>query len=248
MAALEGTHPLSFVAWMAFALPLTVLLLVAMVGFLAWRHGAGGRLEAPSPPPPLHPGAGRMLAVGAAMIAAWLTEPLHGVSAPGVALLGTAVLFGTGMLGREDLGRIDWGTLMLIAGGLVMGRALEQAGCIASFAGMVDWPALPPTERLAMLVLASATLSALLSNTATATILIPVGLAVLPGPATPVMIALGCSLGAPFVISTPPNAMVHGEGGITAGDLLWPGMLLLLGGGALLVLSGPRTLGIFGLS
>ena len=45
-------------------------------------------------------------------------------------------------------------------------------------------------------------------------ILIPIAISISPSPATAVLVALGASMGVPFVISTPPNAMVYGEGGL----------------------------------
>ncbi len=67
--------------------------------------------------------------------------------------------------------------------------------------------------------LASALLSALMSNTAAVTMLIPLAAGVAPAPSTAILVAISASLGIPFVISTPPNAMVYGEGGIAFYDL-----------------------------
>ena len=84
-------------------------------------------------------------------------------------------------------------------------------------------------------------MSALMSNTATATMLIPLAYALDPSPATPVLVALGCSLGMPFAISTPPNALVYGEG-LKAGDLLLPGLVFMLLGCAFVAVAGPLIL------
>ena len=42
------------------------------------------------------------------------------------------------------------------------------------------------------------------------------------------LIAIAASLGIPFAISTPPNAMVYGEGGVTFSDLAIPGIVLMI--------------------
>lgn len=47
----------------------------------------------------------------------------------------------------------------------------------------------------------------------------PVGSWIAPAPSTAILVAISASLGIPFVISTPPNAMVYGEGGIAFYDL-----------------------------
>ena len=57
-----------------------------------------------------------------------------------------------------------------------------------------------------------------------------------------VLVALAASMGAPFVISTPPNAMVYGQGGLRSRDFLLPGMILMLAGCAFVTLAGPFLL------
>jgi sodium-dependent dicarboxylate transporter 2/3/5 len=178
-------------------------------------------------------------------VAAWLSEPLHGVSAPLVALAVTAVLFGTGVLERDDLGRLDWSTLGLIAGGLCLGRLIEEAGLLSSVAD-VPWNDYPHVARLGGLVLASALMSAVMSNTATVALLVPLGLAVDPSPSTAIAIAIGASFGMPFTISTPPNAMVYGTGDVPSHDLLWIGVPLMIVGCTVVTLTGPLVLHIFG--
>jgi sodium-dependent dicarboxylate transporter 2/3/5 len=88
------------------------------------------------------------------------------------------------------------------------------------------------------LALASALLSAVLSNTATAALLVPLGMTLNASPATGVIIAIAASFGMPFTISTPPNAMVYGEGGLKASDLLWVGLTIMLVGCTLVALTG----------
>lgn len=77
---------------------------------------------------------------------------------------------------------------------------------------LLAWTEVPQLGQILALTFASALLSALMSNTATVTMLIPLAANLDPNPSTAVLIAIAASLGAPFVISTPPNAMVYGEG------------------------------------
>jgi sodium-dependent dicarboxylate transporter 2/3/5 len=156
------------------------------------------------------------------------------------------VLFGSGLLAREDLGRLDWSTLLLIAGGIALGRLLEVSGVVDALAGAVDWGALAPFTRTFALVLASASLSALMSNTAAATMLVPLASTIEPSAAAPILVAMGCSLGFPFVISTPPNAMVHGRGARSR-DLFALGLPLMLFGCLLVSLTGAAVLAAFGI-
>lgn|SRR5215213_1125587 len=103
-----------------------------------------------------------------------------------------------------------------------------------------------PSVRLLVLCLSSALLAALMSNTATATMLIPLGLSLDPSPSNAILIAVAASLGIPFVISTPANAMVYAEG-VKSSDLLVPGLILMLIGCLLVSMTGPFVLRLMGI-
>lgn len=188
------------------------------------------------------PHAGRVAAIGGMAIVAWLTEPLHGVPAWQVATALVGVLLVSGALPWRDVVRLDWATLLLIAGGLALGGLLESAGLIRHVGRLLSLEALAPGARVALLVLVAALGSALMSNTATATILVPLAWAVAPAPSTAVLVAIGCSLGVPFVISTPPNAMAVARG-LPSSALLVVGVPVLLVGSAVVAWTGPWVLG-----
>lgn len=98
-----------------------------------------------------------------------------------------------------------------------------------------------------LLCFASALLSALMSNTATASMLIPLAATLTASPSAVVLVAVSASFGIAFVISTPPNAMVYGEGGIKSGDLLAPGIVLMIPGCLLVGLTGTFVLNLLGI-
>lgn len=77
--------------------------------------------------------------------------------------------------------------------------------------------------------------------------LIPVASSLDPAPSTAILIAIAASFGIPFVISTPPNAMVYGEGGVRSGDLFSPGLVLMVLGCLLVSLTGPFVLNMIGI-
>lgn len=248
ISAASPHAPVTFVKWMAFALPLTGLMLA--VGFLLLVVGyrVRGRFEPPAAPVSrLDTRARWVLGIFVACAALWLTEPLHGLSAPLVALGATVALFGTGLLRREDLGRLDWSTLILIAGGICLGRLVERSGVVSTALGGVDWSTWPQVAQVGVLVVLAAVLSAVMSNTGTSALLIPISLQLFPSASIPVLVALGCSFGVPFVISTPPNAMVMGEGGVDSSDLLRVGLPLMVLGCLVITLTGPWVLRLFGL-
>jgi sodium-dependent dicarboxylate transporter 2/3/5 len=249
IAAVSSKHAITFTGWMLFALPLALGLIIAGLALLILRFHVRGRLGALPAVPVKAPDRGGQLVmlVFFLTVIAWLTEPLHGTPAAIVALITTAVLFGSGLLKRDDLRRIDWSTLLLIAGGIGLGTLLEQAGVIAVAGTAMPWQELPQVARLFILCFASALLAALMSNTAAVTMLIPLAAGIDPAPSSAILIAIAASLGIPFVISTPPNAMIYGEGGITFSDLAVPGLILMLLGCVLVSTTGPLVLRLAGI-
>ncbi|MFY9345043.1 MAG: SLC13 family permease [Planctomycetota bacterium] len=246
IAAAESRHACSFLHWMAFAVPLVAAMLVVAFVLVVVRCRVAGVLAARAAAPFALGRAGQAVVIlFFVAVAAWLSEPLHDVSAPLVALAVMAILFGTGLLGCDDLGALDWSTLGLIAGGLCLGELIEAAGLLARIAD-VPWSDYPRIVWLGGLVLASALMSAVMSNTATVALLVPLGMAIEPSPSTAILIAVGASFGMPFSISTPPNAMVHGTGEVSSRDLVWIGVPLLIIGCTVVTLTGPLVLSLFG--
>lgn len=249
IAALSSTRVITFTGWMIFALPLTLGLLLAGLLLLILRFRVRGPIH-DLPEIPLRAPNSRarlVMLVFFLTVAAWLTEPFHKVPSAVVALITTAVLFGSGLLRRDDLSLIDWSTLLLIAGGIGLGNLLEKSGVVGAAAAAMPWQDVPHVARLFTLCLASAIFSALMSNTASVTMLIPLAAGIDPAPSTAILIAIAASLGIPFAISTPPNAMVYGEGGVTSSDLAIPGIVLMILGCIIVSLTGPFVLNLVGI-
>lgn len=244
LARAPGT---TFIEWMLIAAPLTLGLLVAslvLIALVIRRGRVSGRIALVVPDAPFTQRSAGVFVVFVACVAVWLAEPLHGIPAPVVALAAAALLFVAALLDGKDLARIDWSTLILVAGGLALGRLLETSGVIDAAARSVPWDALPQVMRLVVVILAAALFSALASNTATATMLIPLAMAIDPSPAMAILVAIGCSLGAPFVFSTPPNAMAVGAGARSR-DVLLIGVPLMIGGALFVALTGPQFVALF---
>ena len=260
IASISATQPVSFLSWMAFAFPLTIGMLIVSYVFLLWRareserdwkkRGAQLRTvfekskDEESDAVPHRIG---FLIIFAGTILLWLTEPLHGIPAAVIALGSAALIFLAGVLTKKDLTRIDWSTLLLIAGGITLGRLLEQSALIKTASANVPFADFHPMFGLFLLCLTSAMLAALMSNTATTVLLIPLAMTLIPAPSTAILIAVSASFGIPFVISTPPNAMVFGQGGVKFGDLFWPGIVLMVAGCFLVSLTGQSVLNFVGI-
>ncbi|MEQ1763515.1 MAG: DASS family sodium-coupled anion symporter [Pyrinomonadaceae bacterium] len=258
IASISPTH-VSFLSWMAFAFPLTIGMLALSYAFLVWRARQSesdwtekgphlsslfGKKEQ-QPDDQFHRMGFLIVLVGTILL--WLTEPFHGIPAAVVALGSAAIIFFSGILTKKDLPKIDWSTLLLIAGGITLGRLLEQSALIKSLSANVPFADFNPMLSLFLLCLTSAILSALMSNTATTVLLIPLALTLIPSPSTAILIAVSASFGIPFMISTPPNAMVFGEGGVRFGDLFRPGIVLMIIGCLIVSLTGRPVLNFVGI-
>ncbi len=247
VAALANEHPVTLLSWMMFGIPCLVILLI--VGFFVIvvlnRIKSGDQQQTqPTVAVSIHGWkAWSVVILFMSMVIAWMSEPLHGISVSLVAVCGTVILFASGLLAKTDLRSIDWGTLLLIAGGLGMGRLLQESGAIQALATGIDWSAMPSMLRLAVLIFLGAAMSAVMSNTATATMIIPLAYAIDHNPSTPILVALGTSMGMLFMISTPPNALVYGEGGMRMKDLFFPGIIMMVLGCLLLSFVGPLVFG-----
>ena len=245
IAAIESQVRVTFAGWLTFAFPLVLGLL--FIAYVLVRPPTDViMIEPDSSLEPLTRSAKILVAVVMFAIGLWLAEPLHGVPASVVSLGLAALLFSSKLVRSADLARIDWSTLLLIAGGILVGRLTENCGLLALLAGSIDGTSLTPFMARLLICGAAAFIAALMSNTATSALLIPVALQIEPSPSTAILVAVATSLGAPFVISTPANAMVAGEGA-QARDILGPGAVLMVVGVVLLAATGPAVLRLWGI-
>lgn len=115
--------------------------------------------------------------------------------------------------------KIDWGTIILVGTGLVLGALMDNTG-LAEVVGIsvVDGLGLQGTISVTILsVVLAIVISEMASNTAAvgvvAPIIIPIATAIGMDPTLPVLAAIfGASCGFMLPVSTPPNAIVYGSG------------------------------------
>ena len=225
VAAVSRVQHIDFLDWMLFAFPLVLGLVLGAIVLVLIILRPEGHIEALRPEGAAQPRRWRTLAVIFGItVALWLSEPLHGLRAPTVALGTILTLFLSGVLRPRDATRLDWATLASIAGGIGLGRLLEAAGFLSAVTEHLFLSEVPSVVRIFGLALLAATLSSLMSNTGTAAVLVPLSAAVDPAPSTAIIVAIACSLGMPFGISTPPNIMAIASG-LGARDLMVPGLI-----------------------
>jgi len=136
--------------------------------------------------------------------------------------------------------RIDWGTILLFGGGLSLGGMAFKSGLAAALgSGIEGFSVGLPLALIALLALfAGDLMTEVMSNTATANLLIPIFLALAASTGEPSILpalaaTLGCSLAFCFPVATPPNAIVYGSGHIRLPQMIRAGIVLDLGCGLL---------------
>ncbi len=174
----------------------------------------------------------------------WLTEPLHGISSSTVGFIPVVVLLGTQVMDGNDIKALQWPVLWLVAGGIALGVGIGATGLDAWLLGLVAWEAMPLMLLVVLLVVVGLGLSTVISNSATANLLVPLALSLSVGlpidtTAMGVIVALACALAMALPISTPPNAIAYATGEVDTRSMAVNGLLIGAVGGALLALVMP---------
>ncbi len=193
---------------------------------------------------PLGEGAKRALAVLAAMVVLLAT----GAVPPAVAgLLAAGALVVLGVLSIEQAYRgISWTTVILVAGMIPLSTAMVASGAAGQLADRLVSVVgdAGPYALLAGLFVFTAVLGQLISNVATALIVIPVAVSAaadMDVSAKPALMAVAVSAAASFLtpVATPANLMVMEPGGYRFGDYWKLGLPLLALFGLVAVLLVP---------
>ncbi|CEN46260.1 membrane hypothetical protein [Capnocytophaga canimorsus] len=110
----------------------------------------------------------------------WLTEKLHNVPASIISLIPIMLLTMLGVVKGNDVRRLPWDTLMLVAGGLALGMAIKETGLAQHYVDKLQQIHLKFFNVFGVFsfwpLLNRVLLSNVMSNTATATILIPIAI------------------------------------------------------------------------
>lgn len=255
--AATGTT-MSFLSWMAIGLPVVVLLLPVSWWLLTRRVPSG-----PIAPLPAlgrwKPKERRVLVVFALTALAWITrtEPAGGwaglvgagASDSTVALVAVIVLFlvpdgeGGELLDWATANRIPWGLLLLFGGGIAIAQGFETSGLSVGLGellgGITAWPVI---VMMAAVCLSVTFLTEVTSNTATATLLMPImaaiGLAAGVDPAflmIPAALSASCAFMLP--VATAPNAIVFATGHVTTRRMARQGFAVNLAGAGVITVA-----------
>lgn len=237
-----------FLEWMKTGVPVVAIALFLSVLWLTRRIKTAERVEIPAPGA-WTAGEIRTLIVFGATVFLWVTrsEPFGGWSSwlgiegagdSTVALLAVAAMFlipdgkGSALLDWKWASDIPWGMLLLFAGGICIAIAFEKSGLSVLIGNALGGAkTLHPFALMLLTCLVVTFMSELTSNTAVATLVLPVLAAAADGTglaASVLMVpaAMAASSGFMLPVSTAPNAIAYGTGRVTIAEMAREGVAL----------------------
>jgi solute carrier family 13 (sodium-dependent dicarboxylate transporter), member 2/3/5 len=220
----QGTH-LPFLNWMVMGVPLTALFMILVFFMLikvfplkdkTMRFVAKSNVS-------LNQNGLIVLCIFGLIITLWLTSHLHGIPEPAIALFGAALLVICCFINKHDLNSLDWDILILMWGGLALGKGMQVSGLITWMTSLSLFQ--HPDLVLFLFCGLGFLFSNFMSHTAAATLLIPAAISI-PG-SNPIFnaitVSLVCSFAMAFPVSTPPNAMAYALGKFSTKDMFKTG-------------------------
>lgn len=238
-----------FLDWMAIGIPVVVVAIPLMALWLGRHVGHNQPFELPEVGA-WRPEERRVLIIFALTIVAWITrsQPFGGWSGwlglPGIgdstiALTAVVMMFvtpsgrgGQRLLDWESAVTIPWGMLLLFAGGICLAKGFDASGLSAMLGdGLRALDNLPTWLMLLAVCLAVTYLTEITSNTATATLLMPIlaatAVAIDVDPkALMIPAAMAASSAFMLPVATAPNAIAYGTGQFTIAEMAREGALL----------------------
>jgi len=261
-------YTISFAEWMLFAAPLSALMLAITWYYLtriayplarqasAPALGADVVAEQLQALGPMSRQEKRVLAVFALVVAAWLFRGLLDIPAlqqvrdSTVAIIGALLLFiipadwrrGQFLLDWQSAVRIPWDIIILFGGGFALAAGFAASGLTEWLGGeLALLHGVPGWLMVALVVVLVIFLTEVTSNTATASLLLPVmaGFALaseLPALTLMGAVALAASFAFMLPVATPPNAIVFASRQLTIPQMARAGLWLNLIGVVMITL------------
>jgi sodium-dependent dicarboxylate transporter 2/3/5 len=167
----------------------------------------------------------------------WMTTSFHNLSVSAVAAIPIVFLTMTSVIDAKDVRGLSWDSLFLVAGGLSLGLALQETGLLTHYAQKIVTMKIPYMVFLFVLAYATMLFANVMSHTATSSVMIPLGMSLLPQFKLEVALIIGlASSTALFLpVSTPANAVAYSTGLMELKDFRLGGILIGLLGPALII-------------
>ena len=223
---------IGFGDWMAFMLPLTIVLLLIgwrlLLKFFPFKQKT---VDIVIPGKVTHNWRTYLvIATFAVTILLWLFDKYTGVNANTVAMLPIAVFAATGVITAKDLQEINWSVIWMVAGGFALGVAMNESGLAELAIKSIPFGSWSPVVILVIALILCYAMSNFISHTATTALLVPIlcvvckgmgeHLDTIGGVSTVLIgIAISASVSMCLPISTPPNAIAHSTGLVAQKDM-----------------------------
>lgn len=175
----------------------------------------------------------------------WVTESFHGVKSAITALIPVVFLTLTGVVSKEDIRKLPWEVLWLVAGGISLGISMKSTGLAEWIVTSIDWSSFGTLMLILVFSAVAILMSNFLSNTVTATLLIPLAVSLATSGVAgegfsliiiSLVIGVSASLAMMLPISTPPNAIAMSTGTLETRDMAKAGFVIGVMGIVLIVL------------
>jgi sodium-dependent dicarboxylate transporter 2/3/5 len=243
-----GRDSITFAAWMGAGLPVALVLAAGVWTYLWLRYPSQqSRIDFE----PLRRAAAEKAEVPAwhlvfvvlvfvVTVGLWLTGALHGIPSTVVSFLPITAFSVGRILEASDIRKLPWDVLLLLAGGLSLGVGIRETGLAGWIVDLVPLGHMPPLAVALVFAYLALWLSNFMSNTAAANILVPVAITFAGAGGGQTMlvvpIALAASAAMLLPISTPPNAIVYGQGRHSMKDFTAVGVMMGVAAPPLVVL------------
>ena len=244
-AIAAGLLDISFLEWIGYGLPVSITMLMVAIPIIWWTYKPKTKelnIEESKKEPLTKDGKRTVIVVGIVLFL-WLFGSFIGdifslpsalFSSASIAVMAVALLILTNCATWKKLEKgVHWGVLLLLGGGLTLGRGLTESGAAQWLASLLvsGVGGLPMLVLLLVLVGIGVFATELISNTAVTSKLAPilVGVAMQLGLETDslvVPVAIATSMAFMLPVATPPNALVHASGHITQKDMMKIGLRL----------------------
>ena len=224
---------INFIDWMLIGIPICIIIMSIMIFLLIkFYPPKTSKLYIELESSELDPRKVFVMTIFALTVGLWMTEKVHGLPTSVVALIPVVVFSVTGLIKKADINNLEWNVLILIAGGIALGRGMSDTGLDLM---VINY--LPENKDVLIVALMVATLllSSVISNTAASNLLIPIGIsaAFSAGKVDDIYarelafsIALAASLAMALPVSTPPNALTYSTGKLKSQDFMKVGILI----------------------
>ena len=158
----------------------------------------------------------------------WVTESFHGIKSAITALIPVVFLTLTGVVSKDDIRKLPWEVLWLVAGGISLGISMKSTGLAEWIVTSIDWSSFGTLMLILVFSAVAILMSNFLSNTVTATLLIPLAVSLATSGIAgegfsliiiSLVIGVSASLAMMLPISTPPNAIAMSTGSLETRDM-----------------------------